>query len=325
MISRRTRHTACGVLAATLGIATVMIYLAISSAPPSGENTDQIAGKDGDQSDLPQATKPTAGPKIGAKVALADRNIAPGAITPPPPVTGPLIRIKDNKPRKPDRPPPPKTVTLRPVAVVDAGALRNRDLTVLLARIKPLGLDSSCTTTAGTDWPCGRHARTALRRLIRGRAVVCWRTDGGAFDGNLVEAECRIGKRNISGWLVEQGWARLSDSADEMDNRLETAAREAKRGQWRGSIESAGLSPTQSDVLSLDFNREDLNFPTLDVQPFDLPDTIGTGPDTSDPDVLGSNGAEATGPIADLPYADGVPITPELDSEQWRQLGDAIN
>ena len=325
MISRRTRHTAYGVLAATLGIAAVMIYLAISSAPPSAEDTAQMAGKDGDQSDLSQAKKPSAAPKIGAKVALAERSIAPGAITPPPPVTGPLIRIKDNKPPKPDWPPPPTTVTLRPVAVVDAGALRNRDLTVLLARIKPLGLDSTCTTEQGTDWPCGRHARTALRRLIRGRAVVCWRTDGGAFDGDLVEAECRIGKRNISGWLVEQGWALLSDSADEMDNRLEAAARQAKRGQWRGRIESVGLPPTQSDVLSLDFSREDLNLPTLDVQPFDLPDTIETDPDTSGPDVLAIDGADATGPVADLPYADGVPISPELDSEQWRLLGDAIN
>lgn len=299
MISLQTRHTAIGVLVAAISIGAVMFYLMESAQPPAPSSTPAQTALAASE----PAKPPSAGPKVGGRVARADRSIAPGAITPPPPVTGPLIRIEGIKPSLAQRPPPPKSVTLKPVAVVDAGALRDRAMTVLLARIRPLGIDSECTTADGVEWPCGRHARTALRKLIRGRAVVCWRADGGTFEGSMVTAECRIGKRNISRWLIGQGWATPAATTDAMDNRLLAAAREAKLGQWRGSIESVGATSTRPDVLTLDFNRTDLNLPEIDIQPFDLPN-IGTD------GVDGLAEPDFTGPIVDLPLSSEPTIAP---------------
>jgi endonuclease YncB( thermonuclease family) len=86
---------------------------------------------------------------------------------------------------------------------VDGHALR-------IAGVEATSLDRTCGEGAAA-WPCGRVARAALRRFVRGRAIEC---DVPAGSASLPdEATCRVGNDDIAEWLVSQGWAKPSGTA----------------------------------------------------------------------------------------------------------------
>lgn len=215
--------------------------------------------------------KSTSGPQVGENVPLARRNVTPDTMTPPPPVTGPLVRVEGVKPEPPKVPPVPKRLTLQRVTVMDAGTLRHESMSILIAGIRPLTLSATCPSASGEDWPCGRVARTALRRLIRGRAVDCERTNGDEMKGSLVIAKCSVAKRDLGEWLITQGWAVPGEAAGEEANRLLADARDAGRGQWNKREQISQVAPALPDVLAPAFGRADIPVPEITGPAFELP------------------------------------------------------
>lgn len=116
------------------------------------------------------------------------------------------------------------------VVIEDADTVNLRTHTVQLAHVVGPEADETCTTAAGARWPCGMRARTALRRLVRSRALAC--LDVPAPEGAPQRATCSAGGTDLSTWLVEQGWARPSDDAPDALKELHAAAEDAGRGLY---------------------------------------------------------------------------------------------
>ena len=117
------------------------------------------------------------------------------------------------------------------VVVQDGGSLKAGDTTITLAEIEVEGLTGQCEDSRGQAWPCGRAARHALRRLIRGRAVMCHVPASGAADS--LAAWCSVGDRDLSFWMVAQGWAKPKQPAHAAFKEAAEAARERRLGIWR--------------------------------------------------------------------------------------------
>lgn len=134
------------------------------------------------------------------------------AVVPPPP---------------PPRPPEP---VLWPLPVVEtAGSILSRGVTIDLAGIETLPLEARCGDEAGGQWPCGRLARAALRRLVRNRTIACDPPEPA--DGEArIERICRLGDQDLSAWLVERGWADAKSESPYLEAARQ--AQDAGRGQW---------------------------------------------------------------------------------------------
>ncbi|GFO81873.1 MAG: hypothetical protein A49_15000 [Methyloceanibacter sp.] len=117
------------------------------------------------------------------------------------------------------------------VEVRDGGSLKAGGATIVLEGIKVEGLAGTCKDKSGQDWPCGRYARAALTRLIRGRAVICHVPISGGHKG--VTARCTVGGTDISRWMVRQGWAVPASQSDAKLVKAADNARERKLGIWR--------------------------------------------------------------------------------------------
>ena len=117
---------------------------------------------------------------------------------------------------------------VRPI-LLSIGALKTNLGEFKLADIVPLEIDQKCGNS-NRKFPCGRMARTALRALIRGRTVDCWIDPETTMPGRN-RGTCEIVGRDLSEWLVAQGWARpISEGS--FASAL-NAARINRRGQWR--------------------------------------------------------------------------------------------
>ena len=112
--------------------------------------------------------------------------------------------------RAPLTPPPPKPVEKQPglllprPVVEKPGILTFADRQVALSGLTPFAVEKTCGE-GDAVWPCGEWALNALRRLLRGRAVDCAIPDPD-WKGT-VTAACTVAGRDISGWMVENGWA----------------------------------------------------------------------------------------------------------------------
>lgn len=164
-------------------------------------------------------------------VASVSRDVTPPGVTPGPPVLGPLKRIEPPKPPTADRPEP--NVTLRRIVVLDAGHFRvvhnGEALLVRLAGIAAPPFDQTCKDSAGVEWKCGAKARAELARLIGGRSLRC--NVEKTEDPKSPKAWCSVGPRDLSAWLVENGWAD-PDAEDKVLTPLSAAAREQRRGRF---------------------------------------------------------------------------------------------
>lgn len=111
---------------------------------------------------------------------------------------------------------------VRPVVPVP-GVLQSGTTSIGLARIAAIPLEQTCGLSRR---PCGRQARTALRRFVRGRTTHCQAVP----DSNPGIADCRIGTHDLSTWLVTHGWAEaLPGSGLES---LTAEAKSRKIGLW---------------------------------------------------------------------------------------------
>jgi endonuclease YncB( thermonuclease family) len=136
------------------------------------------------------------------------RDVTSEGITPGPAVRGPLVRVEPPTPPPPAAevaPPKPRTERLFSAIVVAAGRIRAREQDIHLAGLVAPDFQARCGEGEAA-WPCGRVARAALRRFVRGRAIECVVPPGA--EAVPERADCSVAGTNLSEWLVAQGWAR---------------------------------------------------------------------------------------------------------------------
>jgi endonuclease YncB( thermonuclease family) len=168
----------------------------------------------------------------------AVRDVTPETMTAPPLITSPLTRVEPVR-VLPQAAAETRMERLHNPVVTAAGVIRTGQREIRLGGIEAPAPHTSCGAGAAA-WPCGRLARTALRRFVRGRAIEC-AVPAGADEVPDV-AQCDIGGEDISAWLVAQGWAKANGEAY---SRIEAEARAAGLGLW-----SARRPDLQTDALT---------------------------------------------------------------------------
>jgi hypothetical protein len=174
---------------------------------------------------VPSESKAGPGPAPGGIAPPAVRDVTPKGVTAGPRVTGPLVRAAPlSALPKPQEKPRARTERLFKPVVAEAGRIETARGAVALPGVAAPGPDETC---GAPEWPCGRMARAALRRFIRGRAVNCDIPPAGK---TLADAtRCTVGGEDIAEWLVRHGWAKADGGA------YASAATEAmseRRGIW---------------------------------------------------------------------------------------------
>lgn len=115
---------------------------------------------------------------------------------------------------------------------VDGDSLRKDGRDYRLHAIDAPELNQTCHRADGSDYPCGRMARDALRQLMRSGPVTCEVLDTDRY-GRAV-SECRAAGVNLNDAMVRAGWA-IAYRSHGLDHvAAEDAARAAGRGLWQG-------------------------------------------------------------------------------------------
>jgi endonuclease YncB( thermonuclease family) len=130
--------------------------------------------------------------------------------------------------------PKPTNKTYYRVFVPDSGTLEAGGVVIKLNGIVASKADAQCQDEKGKSWPCGAAAKTALRQLIRARAVVCnlpWPGEHKSFT-----ARCAVSGTDLSTWLVRQGWAKPNDLPEPALADAAEAAKSDRIGVWQEPI-----------------------------------------------------------------------------------------
>ncbi|MCW5750295.1 MAG: thermonuclease family protein [Alphaproteobacteria bacterium] len=103
-------------------------------------------------------------------------------------------------------------------------------------RIRLHGIDAPesgqlCQSSEGS-WRCGQQAAMMLQNRIGARPVTC-REKARDRHGRVVAA-CRVDGIDLGAWAVSEGWALAYRHFSQEYLSQEAAAREARRGIWRG-------------------------------------------------------------------------------------------
>lgn len=118
----------------------------------------------------------------------------------------------------------------RRVVPLGSGRLEVKDSIIVLAGVDALRTNSKCRYASGKSWDCGRWGKYALRRFIRGRAVVCEVIE--ELSETEVSANCEVAGRSINKWVVRRGWGQPSaENANAYATELKTAKKD-RVGLW---------------------------------------------------------------------------------------------
>ena len=120
------------------------------------------------------------------------------------------------------------------VIVSDSGTLEAGDVVIRLNGIVASKADAQCHDKQGKNWPCGAAAKTALRRLVRARAVVCDLPEPG--EQKSFTARCAVSGTDLSTWMVRQGWAKPNDPPEPALADAAEAAKFERIGLWQEPI-----------------------------------------------------------------------------------------
>lgn len=194
--------------------------------PQPADNPDQYAAQEVQdlpappQREVPEATQARVPARAVGSDLVAIPEIEPET----------LVRVEPREPLSPfGRPLPPPHVDnsriYRPVADA-AGRILGQGLLVDLSGVEIVEPETICTDPDGFEWPCGMRARTAFRGLLRGRAVIC--DVPPDYDGAEITTVCTLGKLDLGGWIVANGWGRAASGGPYEEQ--EQAAREAEKG-----------------------------------------------------------------------------------------------
>jgi endonuclease YncB( thermonuclease family) len=113
---------------------------------------------------------------------------------------------------------------------IDGDSLRLNGQEIRLKGLDAPELLQSCKVS-GRDIPCGREARSHLRRLLQSGLVTCVSYENDRFGRHL--GECRVRGIDINAAMVRDGHAVAFGNY----LREEAEARQAYRGIWAGSFE----------------------------------------------------------------------------------------
>lgn len=112
------------------------------------------------------------GPKPGEQVAADVRNVTPEWVTNRSLEVGQLERITGRE--VPDIKPRSTTAFSQKTFVIGADTLRIGKINFSIGDVVALPFQAYCLDPeTSEEWPCGRHARADLRRLIRAQSVTC--------------------------------------------------------------------------------------------------------------------------------------------------------
>jgi endonuclease YncB( thermonuclease family) len=120
------------------------------------------------------------------------------------------------------------------VIVSDSGTLEAGDAVIRLNGIVASKADAQCHDKQDKNWSCGAAAKTALRRLIRARAVVCDLPEPG--EQKSFTARCAVSGTDLSTWMVRQGWAKPNDPPEPALADAAEAAKSERIGLWQEPI-----------------------------------------------------------------------------------------
>ena len=120
------------------------------------------------------------------------------------------------------------------VIVSDSGTLEAGDVVIRLNDIVASKADAQCHDKQGKNWPCGAAAKTALRRLVRARTVVCDLPEPG--EQKSFTARCAVSGTDLSTWMVRQGWAKPNDPPEPALADAAEAAKSERIGLWQEPI-----------------------------------------------------------------------------------------
>ena len=161
------------------------------------------------------------------------RDVTPQGALPGPKITGKQIARLPDLVKKPAKVPSSPIRRFHKPIVRSAGIIAANNSILHLYGIEPLALEAICKTENNENWPCGRFARTAMRGLIRGRAINCDLSGTAANTSLPIVVKCNVGRRDIAGWLVRQGWAK--DIGGNFAEQM-VLAKKAKIGMWRNQL-----------------------------------------------------------------------------------------
>ena len=120
------------------------------------------------------------------------------------------------------------------VIVSDSGTLEAGDVVIRLNGIVASKADAQCHDKQGKNGPCDASAKTALRRLVRARAVVCDLPEPG--EQKSFTARCAVSGTDLSTWMVRQGWAKPNDPPEPALADAAEAAKSERIGLWQEPI-----------------------------------------------------------------------------------------
>jgi endonuclease YncB( thermonuclease family) len=178
--------------------------------------------------------------------AVPPRPASPPAATAHPSPPGPT-----SQPSPPAATPqtPPRTVTvIRPGGSSTGGTgVTGRALvidgdTISLngQRVRLWGIDAPEATQTcrrqGAPWPCGRDAAQTLAAWLNGRSVQCQERTRDEHRRSV--ALCRADGIDVSGWLVDNGWALAYRHYGDDYVAREQRARAAGLGIWQSTFQA---------------------------------------------------------------------------------------
>jgi len=113
--------------------------------------------------------------------------------------------------------------------------LRIADTTIHMSGIEAPVAGQTCRSPRSRRWRCDVSAKAALSRLVRGENVTCEVSDSDSRGRHL--GTCRLGETDIAAELVRNGYVFAETGFFATYGSLESEAREAKAGIWRGDAE----------------------------------------------------------------------------------------
>ena len=119
--------------------------------------------------------------------------------------------------------------------VTDGDTIRIANERIRLHGIDAPELRQKCGTETGEPYQCGISAAEKLREAIGNQSVDCQFFERDRYNRIIGTCFNATGK-NIQSWMVESGWAVAYRRYSTRYVEEEAAAREAKRGIWRGSF-----------------------------------------------------------------------------------------
>jgi endonuclease YncB( thermonuclease family) len=105
--------------------------------------------------------------------------------------------------------------------------------------IRLYGIDApegrqTCHRANGSEYPCGREASRALRRLAQGKNVTCTIVTKDRYARNV--AKCNTDSLELNHEMVRLGWAIAYRARSHDYTRADSEAKNAKRGIWQGDF-----------------------------------------------------------------------------------------